>query len=85
LTTELISTHYAGLGFADLNPQTLVVIRIGHENDTSSSGFAYSNFPTSVDWTDATNGTCVDLDECAFSSPLLLYELSFVLTRRRPP
>ncbi|BGP17124.1 hypothetical protein JCM10213v2_005136 [Rhodosporidiobolus nylandii] len=55
-----INTGCLGAPFPDLDPQTLIVIRIANEDD--GNGFTDAR-PNTVDWNDATNGTCVDLDE----------------------
>ncbi|GAA5921114.1 hypothetical protein JCM6882_006506, partial [Rhodosporidiobolus microsporus] len=49
-----------GLPFPDLNPQTLIVIRIGFPDSELGD-----ELPTSQDWNDPTVGACIDLDESA--------------------
>jgi FtsP/CotA-like multicopper oxidase with cupredoxin domain len=82
---------HAGAPWTDLNPETLIVIRIGYDDDSALT----SATPTSIDWQEATNGTCVDLDDCTLSSISLLSlpltpafstaNLVPVITRAAPP
>lgn len=56
---QVTSSTSLGAAYDDLDPQTRVVIRIGYDE-----GSFTSTFPTSQDWNDLTNGSCVDWDEC---------------------
>ncbi|GAA5980856.1 hypothetical protein JCM11641_004744 [Rhodosporidiobolus odoratus] len=76
-----MNTGCFGAPFPDLNPQTLVIIRIGYAN--SSLG---DDLPTSQDWSDPTVGDCVDLDEStlvpriAVAAPSTVSQRSFFNT-----